>query len=236
MRDNNKIYVADDEAEIRKLIQSFLQEEGYEVTAFSTGDALLAAFEESPAALVILDIMMPGTDGLSICSSIRKKSDVPIILLTARGTDADYITGFTLGCDDYFTKPFSPVKLTMRVKAMLRRRAAEQTGGDKKELSFGDVRLYPLQKTAYCREKEIRLTNTEYSLMTHLLENQERAVSREELLNAVWGYDNYVETRATDDIVKRLRKKLMSLRSSMVIETVWGFGFKLVREDGHAEK
>lgn len=219
-----RIYVADDEADIRQLIQSFLSAEGYEVACFASGDALLEAFEAQPADLLVLDIMMPGMDGLSLCAAIRKRSDVPIILLTARGTDADLITGFTMGCDDYFTKPFSMVKLTLRVKAIFSRMADEQGS---EALSFGDLLLYASKRTAYRNEQELKLTNTEFSLLKHLMENQDKVVSREELLNLVWGYDNFVETRATDDIVKRLRKKLSAASSAVVIETVWGIGFRL---------
>lgn len=219
-----RIYVADDEADIRQLIQSFLSAEGYEVACFASGDALLEAFEAQPADLLVLDIMMPGMDGLSLCAAIRKRSDVPIILLTARGTDADLITGFTMGCDDYFTKPFSMVKLTLRVKAIFSRMAEEQGS---EALSFGDLVLYASKRTAYRNEQELKLTNTEFSLLKHLMENQGKVVSREELLNLVWGYDNFVETRATDDIVKRLRKKLSAASSAVVIETVWGIGFRL---------
>lgn len=219
-----RIYVADDEADIRQLIQSFLSAEGFEVACFASGDALLDAFEAQPADLLVLDIMMPGMDGLSLCAAIRKRSDVPIILLTARGTDADLITGFTMGCDDYFTKPFSMVKLTLRVKAIFSRMADEQGS---EALSFGDLVLYASKRTAYRNEQELKLTNTEFSLLKHLMENQGKVVSREELLNLVWGYDNFVETRATDDIVKRLRKKLLAASSAVVIETVWGIGFRL---------
>lgn len=219
-----RIYVADDEADIRQLIQSFLSAEGFEVACFASGDALLDAFEAQPADLLVLDIMMPGMDGLSLCAAIRKRSDVPIILLTARGTDADMITGFTMGCDDYFTKPFSMVKLTLRVKAIFSRMADEQGS---EALSFGDLVLYASKRTAYRNEQELKLTNTEFSLLKHLMENQDKVVSREELLNLVWGYDNFVETRATDDIVKRLRKKLLAASSAVVIETVWGIGFRL---------
>lgn len=219
-----RIYVADDEADIRQLIQSFLSAEGYEVASFASGDALLEAFEAQPADLLVLDIMMPGMDGLSLCAAIRKRSDVPIILLTARDTDADMITGFTMGCDDYFTKPFSMVKLTLRVKAIFSRMADEQ-GTD--ILSFGDLMLHSSKRIVYQGEQELKLTNTEFSLLKYLMENQDKVVSREELLNLVWGYDNFVETRATDDIVKRLRKKLSAASSAVVIETVWGIGFRL---------
>lgn len=219
-----RIYVADDEADIRQLIKRFLSAEGYEVACFATGDTLLEAFEAQPADLLVLDIMMPGMDGLSLCAAIRKRSDVPIILLTARDTDADMITGFTMGCDDYFTKPFSMIKLTLRVKAIFSRMVDEQSP---EALSFGDLILYASKRTAYRNEQELKLTNTEFSLLKHLMENQDKVVSREELLNLVWGYDNFVETRATDDIVKRLRKKLSAASSAVVIETVWGIGFRL---------
>ncbi len=219
-----RIYVADDEADIRQLIQSFLSAEGYEVMCFASGDALLEAFEAQPADLLVLDITMPGMDGLSLCAAIRKRSDVPIILLTARDTDADMITGFTMGCDDYFTKPFSMVKLTLRVKAIFSRMADEQGS---EALSFGDLMLHSSKRIVYQGEQELKLTNTEFSLLKYLMENQDKVVSREELLNLVWGYDNFVETRATDDIVKRLRKKLTAASSSVLIETVWGIGFRL---------
>lgn len=225
---NELIYIADDEKNIRELLRSFLEEADFEVSLFENGDDLLQAFHEKLPHLVILDVMMPGTDGLSICSAIRKKSQVPIILLTARDTDADYITGFTLGCDDYFTKPFSPVKLTMRVKAMLRRLSQEKAQPSAaEELSYGDVRLLPQQKTAYCKENPLKLTNTEYNLLTYLIENQEKAISREVLLQHIWGYDSEVETRVTDDTIKRLRKKIRQEQSIVSIDTVWGFGFKL---------
>ena len=219
-----RIYIADDEVDILKLIQSFLLEEGYDVKSFVSGGELLTAFENQPADLLVLDVMMPGMDGLSLCSAIRKRSNVPIILLTARDTDADYITGFTMGCDDYFTKPFSMVKLALRIKAIFSRMTDEPKEGC---LSFGDLTLYPPQRTVYRGDVELKLTNTEFSLLRYLMENQKKVVSREELLNIVWGYDNFVETRATDDIVKRLRKKLLGAGSSVVIETVWGIGFRL---------
>lgn len=224
---SRKIYIAEDEKNIRELIGSFLTEEGFDVRLFATGDQLLKTFEEEEADLVILDVMMPGTDGFSLCSILRKKSEVPIILLTARDTDADYITGFTLGCDDYFTKPFSPVKLTMRVKAMLKRIGKGNGKTEQHELIYGDLRLNPMQKSAFCKDEEIRLTNTEYELMSYMIEHQDKAISREELLQSIWGYDSFVETRVTDDTIKRLRKKLLGFQSSVSIDTVWGFGFKL---------
>lgn len=229
---NKTIYIADDEKNIRELLQTFLEQEGFLVQSFENGDKLYKALLENEPDLVILDVMMPGTDGFVTCANIRKKSTVPIILLTARGSDADYITGFTLGADDYFTKPFSPIKLTMRVKALFHRMEIEKESQNKDVLSFADLMVYPKQKTAFCKENEIKFTNTEYAVLSHLLLHQERAISRDELLNEVWGYEQSVETRVTDDIIKRIRKKLAQVESTCNIETIWGFGFKLQEGSG----
>lgn len=220
------IYIADDEENIRELLQQFLEREDYTVKSFENGDDLLSESKNQEADLVILDVMMPGTDGFSVCAELRKNSNIPIILLTARGTDADYITGFTLGCDDYFTKPFSPVKLTMRVNAIFKRLNTEGLKQDE-SLVFSDISLMPSKKTATCKGEELKLTNTEYKLLCFLIKEKDRAVSRDELLTEIWGYGAGVETRATDDTVKRLRKKLKDLGSSVLIDTVWGYGFKL---------
>lgn len=220
------IYAADDEANIRNLVQSFLSREGYAVEVFESGDALMAAFGKRPCDLAILDIMMPGSDGFTVCARLRQISPVPIIMLTARDSDADYIAGITLGSDDYFTKPFSPMALTMRVKAIFRRIELEkQAPPALPELRFADVVLLTQSKSATLGGEPLELTPNEYALMTYLIQHQDRAVSREELLDKLWGYDTAVETRVADDTVKRLRKKLADGRA--VIDTVWGFGFRL---------
>lgn len=220
------IYAADDEMNIRNLVKTFLEREGYAVRVFDTGDALLAAYAQKPSDLVILDIMMPGSDGFSVCAKLRQTSNVPIIMLTARDTDSDYIAGITLGSDDYFTKPFSPTALTMRVKAIFRRIEMEKLPqAEDKVLSYADITLSTEAKTASASGAPLELTPNEFALLAYLLENKDRAVSREELLDRLWGYDIAVETRVADDTVKRLRKKLLS--SQMVIDTVWGFGFRL---------
>lgn len=221
------IYAADDELNIRQLIQSFLEEEGYEVETFETGDALLEKFKQKPSDLVILDVMMPGTDGLSICNTIRKFSSVPILILTARDTTADYVTGITLGCDDYFTKPFSPVMLTMRVKAMFRRVELDKAIPYDEKLEYGDIEIMPKQKVAKCKGVDLKLTITELNVLQYLMEKNGNAVSRDELLEKIWGYTSEVETRVTDDNIKRIRKKMNQHGSNVEIVTVWGYGFKL---------
>lgn len=223
------IYIADDEANIRRLVKMFLENEGYEVKDFENGNLLLGEFEKKVCDLVILDIMMPGDDGFEICTQLRKNSTVPIIMLTARDSDIDYITGLTLGSDDYFTKPFSPMALVMRVKAIFRRIDFERNKIDsideQLELCYGDIIINKGSKIVYYKNNILDLTPNEFNLLSYMFENKERAVSREELLNKVWGYGSEVETRAADDTVKRLRKKIID--TNIAIETVWGFGFRL---------
>ena len=220
------IYITDDEDNIRNLVKTFLINDGYDVKDFPNGDLLLEEFDKKEADLIILDVMMPGSDGFEICTKLRKKSIVPIIMLTARDSDIDYITGLTLGSDDYFTKPFSPMSLVMRVKAIFRRIDFENNQRiDTCELRFGDITINQNNKIVTYNGNNIDLTPNEYNLLTYLFEHKERAVSRDELLNKVWGYNSEVETRAADDTVKRLRKKISC--TNVLIETVWGFGFRL---------
>lgn len=231
------IYIAEDEKNIRILVESFLKKEGYNVHAFETGDALYEKFLTSPADLVILDVMMPGSSGFIICTKLRAISTIPIIMLTARDTDEDYISGISLGSDAYFTKPFSPIKLIMQVKAMLRRvemdnQKAASMPPDSNQTHFSDVTINHDKLTAFCDDEELKLTNTEFSLLAFLFENKERAVSREELLSQIWGYDTMIETRATDDTVKRLRKKLSDINSKVSINTVRGYGFAVGEKNG----
>lgn len=226
-----KIYIADDEKNIRELIRLFLQNEGYEVFAFDSGDALLAAFTACPADMVILDIMMPGSDGLAVCTALRNISHIPIIIVSARDSELDRITGIALGSDDYMTKPFSPMELVARVKAIFRRMALDGASGQGESvLSFHGLVLNTQTRQVRCHDALLDLTPTEFAFLTYMLANGERAVSRDELLKNVWKFDFDADTRAADDMVKRLRKKLTAARSRVKIESVWGFGFKLSGE------
>lgn len=228
MAESKTIYVADDEKNIRDAIKIFLESENYTVRVFENGDQLLQSFVEKPCDLIILDIMMPGRDGFAICREIRKRSTVPIIMLTARDSDLDYATGLSLGSDDYFTKPFSAIALTMRVKAIFRRIAFEQQAPAAEtsvHLAFGNIDMDINNKMVQIAGKNVNLTPNEFDVLAYFLKNQDRAVSRDELLEHVWGYQVDIETRATDDTVRRLRKKIEE--SNVVIEAVWGFGFRL---------
>ncbi|MDR0287452.1 MAG: response regulator transcription factor [Clostridiales bacterium] len=232
------IYVADDEENIREAIKTFLQKEGYRVEAFETGDLLWTEFQKKPCDMVILDVMMPGSNGFTICTEIRRISTVPILMLTARDSDLDYATGLSLGSDDYFTKPFSAMSLVMRVKSIFRRIEFDKQGvpnPSESKLHFGDIEIDQNTKNVLCAGKPLDLTPNEYNLLCYLVENKSKAVSRDELLNKVWGYNSEVETRAADDTVRRLRKKLYN--SCVIVDTVWGFGFRLkVLNNGEARE
>ncbi len=226
------IYLADDEENIREVVKTFLESEGYSVTAFADGEKLLAAFRSLPSDLVILDVMMPGASGFDVCRELRKISTVPIIMLTARDSDLDYATGINLGSDDYFTKPFSAMSLVLRVKAIFRRIDYDTNqDNNPRVLSFADIVLDQRNKSVTAQGRPLELTPNEFSLLAYLVDNQERAVSREELLNKVWGYTTEVETRAADDTVRRLRKKIQ--HTNTIVETVWGYGFRLKTQNAH---
>ena len=230
------IYLADDEKNIRELIAMFLQQEGYQVQKFSDGDSLAEACREMLPDLVILDIMMPGTDGLSICSHLRQKNpDLPIIIVSAKDSPMDRVTGLTLGSDDYLVKPFLPLELVVRVKALLRR--SKKTEGEEtkkireKELEFGNLRLLIEMRRVLLDGEELPLTPAEFDFLSYLMEYKERAVSRDELLEHVWKTQWQSDTRVTDDLVKRLRKKLRERKCKVKIDTVWGYGFRLLEDD-----
>lgn len=227
------VYLADDEKNIRDLIALFLSQEGFSVQTFSDGDALLTACKRSLPDLVILDIMMPGTDGLSICSQLRQEnSDLPIIIVSAKDSPFDRVTGLTLGSDDYLIKPFLPQELVARVRSLLRRsKKTSQTAGVPCELNFGPLTLSPNLHTAVLNHEPLTLTPTEFDFLSYMIMHQERAVSRDELLQTLWKMDWQSDTRAADDLVKRLRRKLRSRQNNIRIETVWGFGFRLALEE-----
>ncbi|GAB6108249.1 response regulator transcription factor [Fusibacter bizertensis] len=222
-----KIYIADDEYNIRELIKSFLTNAGFAVEAFSTGDALYEAFLTAPPDLIVLDIMMPGTDGLMLCTKIRETSGIPIIIVSARDSELDRITGITIGSDDYLVKPFSPIELIARINALFRRMKFDQPSSKnlQEQVRFAGMTIFPKTREVQFNGDIVEISPTEYAFLLYLFQHQDRAVSRDELLKNVWQFETQVDTRATDDVVKRLRKKLS--KTNVRIEAVWGFGFKL---------
>ena len=227
------IYAADDDGNIRQIIRTFLESDGYAVEDFATGDLLLARFLEKPCDLVILDVMMPGSSGFDICTELRKISAVPIIMLTARDSENDYVMGLGLGSDDYITKPFSAMSLLMRIRAIFRRIEFESKKNAppdvQTETAVGALTLDEPGRHILRDGVPMPLSPTEYEVLKYLMLRTGKAVSREELLNQVWGFGSAVETRATDDTVRRLRQKIDG--SHAVIEAVWGYGFRLKAEE-----
>ena len=226
------ILIADDEARIRRLVSDFLKRDGHTIVEAADGKEALNILENRRPGLdmAILDVMMPGMDGLTVCTQIRKTSHVPIIIVSAKDSPLDRITGITLGSDDYMVKPFLPLELVTRVKALFRRvdTFSGQEEEAKESYEIGDIKLYPKRRAAKLKDEDFALTPLEFDFLCHMLERQEHAASRDDLLKSLWKVDSReVDTRAVDDMVKRLRKKLKNQKSTVKIETVWGYGFRL---------
>ena len=219
------ILVVDDEARIVKLVRDYLTRAGFDVLEARDGDRALTMARVERPDLIILDLMLPGVDGLDICRRLRQESDVPIIMLTARVEEADRIVGLELGADDYVTKPFSPGELVARVRATLRRASGEL--GPSTMLRAGDVELDTASLTVTVAEEPVDLTPTEFQLLAALVRQPGRIFTREQLLEAVHGvaFDGY--DRSVDSHVKNLRRKIESdPRQPRYIQTVYGVGYR----------
>lgn len=219
------ILVVDDEANIRELARMYLEREGFEVIVASDGErALTLALQESPL-LMVLDLMLPKLDGWEVCRRVRAKSNLPIIMLTARDDDIDKIVGLEMGADDYLTKPFNPRELVARVRAILRRASAPATMAQDNVREVGNVRVDPSGREVTVNNQRIDLRTKEFDLLLALIDHPNRVLSRDQLLDIVWGYEFYGQTRTVDVHIAHLRDKLSG--SDLVIETVWGKGYKL---------
>jgi DNA-binding response OmpR family regulator len=218
------ILVVDDEANIIELARMYLQNEGYVVESARDGREALTKIKSLKPALVVLDLMLPEVDGWDVCRQVRADSDVPIIMLTARSDDVDKIVGLELGADDYLTKPFNPRELVARVRAVLRR--YEKSADSITPIHLGQVVLDPQRREVTVSGQRLDLRTKEFDLLWTLAEHRGIVLSRDQLLDLVWGYDYYGETRTVDVHIAHLRDKLES--SDVAIETVWGVGYKLV--------
>lgn len=220
------IFVVDDEKNIRDLIKKYLQKEGFKVTLFEEGTNLIKEIDRLKPDLIVLDIMMPGIDGLELCKEIRKKSDIPIIFVSAKDEEVDRIIGLEIGGDDYLSKPFSPRELVVRIKNILRR--VEKTMcSDSFIIEIKDVKIHTERRFIEVNGKELKLTTKEYDLFEYLAKNKNRPFTRDELIDKIWGYDYIGDTRMIDDLVKRIRKKLKEINSKLEITTVWGYGYRM---------
>ncbi|MCX4272979.1 MAG: response regulator transcription factor [Acetatifactor sp.] len=225
--ERRKILVVDDESRMRKLVKDFLVKSNYDVLEAEDGEqAVDLFFREKGISLVVLDVMMPRMDGWQVCKEIRAYSQVPIIMLTARGDEQDELQGFKLGVDEYISKPFSPKILVARIEAVLRRAQADTQEG---RLSCGGILIDKAAHQVEIDGQPVELSYKEFELLTYFVENRGIALSREKILNNVWNYDYFGDARTIDTHVKKLRNK-MGARGDM-IKTIWGMGYKLEAEE-----
>jgi DNA-binding response OmpR family regulator len=218
------ILVVDDERNIVELVRLYLEKEGFSVVAASDGEQALVQFDRSDPDLVVLDVMLPKKDGFEVCREIRRRGDVPILMLTARSEDIDAIVGLELGADDYVTKPFNPRALVARVKAILRRTDVTARGG--RPIVVGSLRIDPRRRDAYVDDRNLELRAREFDLLAALARDPGVVLTRDALLEDVWGTDFPGETRTVDVHVAEVRKKLGD--DGPQIETVRGVGYRLV--------
>ena len=225
--DNIKVLMVDDESRMRKLVSDFLTRKGYIVIEAGDGEEALDRFyADKDISLVILDVMMPKMNGWDTCRQIRKNSNVPIIMLTAKSDEASELNGFDCGADEYISKPFSPKILTARVDALIRRSYSIDSS---EMIDVGGIVINKAAHIVKINDEEIELSFKEFELLTYFVDNKGIALSREKILNNVWNYDYFGDARTIDTHVKKLRKKLGD--KGDYIKTIWGMGYKFEVED-----
>ena len=224
---NAKILLVDDDPNIRQLVNLYLEKEGFEVSMADRGDTALMQFRQSPPNLMLLDLMLPGMDGWQLCREVRKTSNVPIIMLTAKDETFDKVLGLELGADDYIVKPFDMKELVARIKAVLRRYQQPEPSAENKALTFQGLTVNIAQYTVSFMGREIEMPPKELELLHFLASHPNQVFTREQLLEQVWGYDYFGDSRTVDVHVKRLREKLEGGEAlGWQIKTVWGVGYK----------
>ena len=223
---NAKILIADDDRNICELLRIYLEKENYNVVLAGNGEEALLKFDEEEPDILLLDVMMPRLDGWQVCRELRKKSEVPIIMITAKGETFDKVLGLELGADDYVVKPFEPKEIVARVKAVLRRTGKANAENDKKEVSFDKLTVNMTKYELKVDGKVIDTPPKELELLFHLASNPNRVYTRDQLLDEVWGFEYYGDSRTVDVHVKRLREKLEGVSEKWSLKTVWGVGYK----------
>jgi DNA-binding response OmpR family regulator len=223
----HSILVVEDETSIASFVAAYLRNAGYSVRTSATAQAALLELASEAPALIVLDLNLPDGDGVELCRRIRKGSDVPILMLTARDEDIDKIIGLEVGADDYMTKPFNPRELVARVKSVLRRAAPERRRSETDELHHGDLAINAGKREVHVRDDEIRLAPKEFDLLWELLDHRGIVLTRDQLLERVWGYTFAGDTRTVDVHVRQIRRKL---GDASPIVTVWGVGYKVASD------
>ena len=223
----DKILVADDDLNICELLRLYLEKEGFEVVMAHDGEEAVARFESEKPSLILLDIMMPKLDGWQVCRQIRQKSDCPIIMLTAKGETFDKVLGLELGADDYVVKPFDTKEIVARIKAVLRRSGpAGAAANEVKEVSYDKLVVNMTRYELKVDGKVVDAPPKELELLFHLASNPNRVFTRDQLLDEVWGFEYYGDSRTVDVHIKRLREKLEGVSDQWSLKTVWGVGYK----------
>lgn len=221
-----RILAVEDDERIREAVRLALEDEGWTVEVAGSGEEAIEAWERQPADVVLIDIMLPGIDGFELCRTLRRHSDVPVVMVTARNDTHDIVAGLEAGADDYLTKPFVPKELSARIRALLRRVRPTQVGHEK--LAFGDLELVPEEGKVTLAGEEVHLTKTEFRLLCELALNRGKVFSREELLDRVWEYDYFGDGRLVDVHIRRLRTKVESDPAHpRHVVTVRGLGYRL---------
>ena len=228
---NAKILIADDDRNICELLRMYLEKDGFSVVIAGNGEEALQKFDEEEPDLLLLDVMMPCLDGWQVCRELRKKSECPIIMITAKGETFDKVLGLELGADDYVVKPFEPKEIIARIKAVLRRTGKTSAENDKKEVNFDKLTVNMTKYELKVDGKVIDTPPKELELLFHLASNPNRVYTRDQLLDEVWGFEYYGDSRTVDVHVKRLREKLEGVSEKWTRKTVWGVGYKFETKD-----
>jgi two-component system, OmpR family, response regulator MtrA len=223
---STRILAVEDDERIRTAVRLALEDEGWEVAEAATGEDALQHFQNEPSDVVLIDIMLPGIDGFEVCRSIRRSSDVPIVMVTARADTHDVVAGLEAGADDYLTKPFAPKELSARIRALLRRARTSEVSSP--HLRFGDLEIVPDEGVVRRNGRDVHLTKTEFRVLVELAQSPGRVFSREVLLERIWGYGYFGDGRLVDVHVRRLRTKIEADPANpRHVVTVRGLGYKL---------
>ena len=217
-----EILIIEDDEKIADVVRMYLEQEGYRVIHETTGEKGLARLEERPPSMLVLDIALPGIDGIEVCRRLRAKGNLPVLMLTARDSEVDKVLGLEMGADDYLTKPFSPRELVARVKAILRR--VEPGPAGSVPITAGSVTLWPERREAVVDDTAVYLTTKEFDLVLYLMQHRGIVLSRQQILSAVWSYDFYGGERTVDAHIRTIRKKL---GTSLPLTTIRGVGYKI---------
>ena len=221
-----KIMIADDDKNICELLRLYMEKEGYTVVIANDGEEAVTKFNAENPDMILLDIMMPKLDGWQVCREVRKKSNMPIIMITAKGETFDKVLGLELGSDDYVVKPFDPKEIVARIKAIMRRTGKTAAEADVKEVSYDKLVVNMTKYELKVDGKVIDTPPKELELLYHLASNPNRVYTRDQLLDEVWGFEYYGDSRTVDVHIKRLREKLEGVSDQWTLKTVWGVGYK----------